>query len=156
MEFHPIQIRPAARPDAAALIKLRAELWPAARNYDHQASVEALLSGAPLSTMPLEIFVADREGTLLGFIEVGLRSHADGCDGTQPVGYVEGWYVGAEYRKLNIGRALFEAAENWARGQGCMEMASDTWLDSLPAQKAHESLGFEIVDRCVHYRKSLK
>jgi aminoglycoside 6'-N-acetyltransferase I len=34
-------------------------------------------------------------------------------------------------------------------------MASDTWLDALDSQQAHEALGFEVVDRCVHYRKNL-
>jgi aminoglycoside 6'-N-acetyltransferase I len=117
--------------------------------------VEALFAGAPFSTLPLEIFVAEQDGILLGFIEIGLRSHADGCDGRKPVGYIEGWYVGTEHRQLRVGRALFEAAENWARRQGCVEIASDTWIDNLPAQKAHEALGFKVVDRCVNYRKLL-
>jgi aminoglycoside 6'-N-acetyltransferase I len=34
-------------------------------------------------------------------------------------------------------------------------MASDAWLDGLESQHAHEALGFEVVDRCVHYRKLL-
>ncbi len=34
-------------------------------------------------------------------------------------------------------------------------MASDTWIDHIPSQKAHEALGFEVVDRCVNFRKRL-
>jgi aminoglycoside 6'-N-acetyltransferase I len=34
-------------------------------------------------------------------------------------------------------------------------MASDTWLENEGAQRAHEALGFEVVDRCVNYRKAL-
>jgi SAM-dependent methyltransferase len=34
-------------------------------------------------------------------------------------------------------------------------MASDTWLDSAASQHAHAALGFEVVDRCVHYRKTM-
>jgi aminoglycoside 6'-N-acetyltransferase I len=34
-------------------------------------------------------------------------------------------------------------------------MASDTWLDALRSQHAHEALGFKVVDHCVHYRKVL-
>jgi len=30
-------------------------------------------------------------GTLVGFVEVDLRSHADGCNPAQAVGYIEGW-----------------------------------------------------------------
>jgi len=36
-----------------------------------------------------------------------------------------------------------------------MEMASDTWIDRVTSQRVHEALGFEVVDRSVHYRKSL-
>jgi aminoglycoside 6'-N-acetyltransferase I len=47
------------------------------------------------------------------------------------------------------------AAEQWARHHGCVEMASDTWINHTDSQKAHQALGFEIVDRCVHFRKAL-
>jgi aminoglycoside 6'-N-acetyltransferase I len=48
-----------------------------------------------------------------------------------------------------------EAAEAWARTQDCHEMASDTWLDSDGSQRAHAALGLEVVDRCVHFKKTL-
>ncbi|MBV9268338.1 MAG: GNAT family N-acetyltransferase [Acidobacteriaceae bacterium] len=94
-------------------------------------------------------------GKLVGFVEVGLRSHADRCDPSQPVGYLEGWYVEAEFRRRGVGARLLAAAEVWAKQQGCVEMASDTWFDNPASQVAHEALGFEVVDRCVHYRKRL-
>ncbi len=34
-------------------------------------------------------------------------------------------------------------------------LASDTWADNVTSQHVHEALGFEVVDRCVHYRKRL-
>ena len=37
-----------------------------------------------------------------------------------------------------------------------MELASDTWIDNEKSQRAHEALGFEVVDRCVNYRKVLR
>ena len=37
------------------------------------------LSGTPASTLPLVCLVAEVDGLVVGFIEVGLRSHADGC-----------------------------------------------------------------------------
>ena len=48
-----------------------------------------------------------------------------------------------------------QAAEDWARAQGCAEIASDTWLDHEDSQRAHLALGFEVVDRCVNFRKKL-
>jgi aminoglycoside 6'-N-acetyltransferase I len=68
---------------------------------------------------------------------------------------VEGWYVNGEFRGRGVGRDLMRAAEDWARAQGCREMASDTWIDNEVSQRAHEALGFEVVDRCVNYRKNL-
>jgi aminoglycoside 6'-N-acetyltransferase I len=85
--------------------------------------------------MPLMLFVAQSDtGELLGFLEAGLRSFAEGCEPWQPVGYVEGWYVAERYRKQGIGGKLLEAAEEWARRQGCVEMASDALLHNHLSQ----------------------
>ena len=73
----------------------------------------------------------------------------------RPVGYLEGWYVADAHRREGHGAALLRAAEDWARSQGCTEMASDTWLDNEVSQRAHAALGFEVVDRVVNYKKRL-
>lgn len=115
-----------------------------------------MLSGTAALTMPHTILVAEAsDGVLVGFLEVDLRSHADGCDPAQPVGYVEGWYVAENCREGGVGKTLLTAAEDWARGHGCIEMASDALIDNELSQRAHAALGFEVVDRCVHYRKKL-
>jgi len=67
-----------------------------------------------------------------------------------------GWYVEPEHQPRGVGRALIDAAEDWARSQDCTEIASDTWIDNEPSQRAHEALSFEVVDRRVHYRKALR
>ena len=92
--------------------------------------------------------------SLAGFIEISLRSHVDGCE-THPVGYIEGWYVDGFARGTGVGRALVAAAEVWARAHGCSEMGSDALIDNIESQRAHAALGYEIVDRCVNFRKSL-
>src|SRR3954465_14127098 len=77
-----------------------------------------------------EVFVAERDdGSIAGFVEVGSRPYADGCD-TSPVGYIEAWYVDPDARRSGYGRALLDAAEQWARGRGYQEMASDALLDN--------------------------
>jgi aminoglycoside 6'-N-acetyltransferase I len=48
-----------------------------------------------------------------------------------------------------------EAAEHWAREQGCSEMASDTQLGNVASQEAHQRLGYTIVERLVAFRKPL-
>ena len=59
------------------------------------------------------------------------------------------------FRRRGVGRSLIAAAENWGRARGCIEMASDTWIDHDVSQRAHEAIGFSVVDRCVHYKKML-
>lgn len=101
------------------------------------------------------VFVAERsDGTIAGFVEVGTRPYADGCD-TSPVGYVEAWYVDPDVRRRGYGRALLDAAEQWARSAGCREMASDAQLDNVVSQSAHRRAGYTEVDRIVQFRKSL-
>lgn len=146
-----------ARPsDREQLARLRAALWPEPSTEEHGQELELILAGKPPGVMPLVILVAEAgDGTLVGFLEAGLRSHADGCDASRPVGYVEGWYVAEKWRRQGIGKALLGVAEDWARGQGCKEMASDTGIDNQASQRTHEALGFEVAERSVLYRKKL-
>jgi aminoglycoside 6'-N-acetyltransferase I len=149
-------VRRAVPEDLDALARLRTALWPDGTLAEHASDAALVLAGQAPSTMPLVDMVAEVDGVTVGFIEVGLRSHADGCDTARPVGFVEGWYVDPEHRGAAVGRALMRAAEEWAIAEGCYELASDTWIDSEPSQRAHEALGFVEVDRCVNYRKSLR
>ena len=162
-----IRIRPAQLSDHKQLLRFREALWPNASADEHSRELALILEGKPVTTLPLIILVAElvadpgdrpdeaSSRTLAGFLEVDLRSHADGCDPSRPAGYIEGWYVAENYRNRGIGRKLLAAAEDWARTQGCREIASDTWIDNEISQRAHEALGYEVVDRSVHYRKSL-
>lgn len=150
------RIRGAELRDLEALLELRGALWPDAKPEEDWPFAQAILEGRPMSTLPLVMFVAEDDGgKLVGFVEVGLRSHADGCDGRHAVGFIEGWYVAPEARRRGVGTALIAAAEAWSRAQGCIEMASDTWADSEDSERAHLALGFEVVDRCINFSKKL-
>ncbi|HEX4486762.1 MAG TPA: GNAT family N-acetyltransferase [Terriglobales bacterium] len=149
-------VRKALAGDRSEMAKMKVALWPDATAEEHAAEFDITLATGKCGSLPLTVLVAEAEdGRLAGFIEVDLRSHADGCDPSIPVGYVEGWFVQKESRKLGVGAALMRAAEDWARTHGCREIASDTWIESTVSQQAHQALGFEVVDRCVHFRKSL-
>jgi aminoglycoside 6'-N-acetyltransferase I len=151
-----IQVRPAQPSDLDQRARLREALWPKSSAQEHAEELGLILDGKACLTMPLTILVAEASnGTLLGFLEVDLRSHADGCDPSHPVGYIEGWYVSEDWRRHGVGRKLLAAAEDWARSNGCAEMASDSSIDNELSQRAHEGLGYEVVDRCVHYHKAL-
>ena len=151
-----ICIRLAQLSDRDQLVRFREALWPKSSAEELIRELTQILEGKAPVTMPLIILVAEASDRILaGFLEIDLRSHADGCKPSRPVGYIEGWYVAANQRHRGIGRKLLAAAEDWARSQGCVEIASDTWVDNEVSQRAHEALGYEVVDRCVHYRKTL-
>lgn len=143
-----MNIRPLQTQDLLAYFQLRTALWP-----DSDADFEREVSEI-LNTDHLASFIAEQDGALVGFVEVSLRSYAEGCD-SSPVGYLEGWYVTPEHRKTGVGRRLVQAAEDWARAKGCTEMASDSELSNTQSQQAHARLGYQEVERIVCFRKSL-
>jgi aminoglycoside 6'-N-acetyltransferase I len=129
---------------------MRIALWPDEPSAGTDSDMRAWLD-RPDAT----VFVASRpDGSLCGFVEVGARAYAEGCE-TSPVGFIEGWYVDADVRQLGYGRALLEAAEDWARKEGYSEMASDALLDNTVSHRAHGRCGYEEVVRLVAFRKPL-
>jgi aminoglycoside 6'-N-acetyltransferase I len=153
-----MRIRPAQTSDVEQLAAMCAALWPTSSAQEHAKELRLILGGKAdlVLTMPISILIAEAsDGELLGFVEVDLRSHADGCNPSKPVGYIEGWYVAKHYRQRGVGRKLLEEAEAWARSHNCLEIASDATIDNERSQRAHAALGYEVVDRCVHFRKRL-
>jgi aminoglycoside 6'-N-acetyltransferase I len=131
--------------------RMREALWPDSDN-DHEREIGEYFHH---NKRKIAIFVADRgNGKLGGFLEANIQYYAAGCD-TRNVGHIGGWYVDPDLRLQSVGRALVEAAEQWAREQGCREMASDCELDNDVSFKAHLALGYEEAERAIHFRKTL-
>ncbi len=102
------------------------------------------------------VIVAERgDGLLAGFVEIGSRNYAEGCE-TTPVAYLEGWYVDPDARRTGLGTRLLEAAESWARQHGFNEIASDTELGNDISLEAHLARGFEKVEVQICFRKALR
>jgi aminoglycoside 6'-N-acetyltransferase I len=82
-----IYVRVAQPSDRDQLVRMREALWPTASAEEHALEVTAILAGKAPVTLPLIILVAEAsDGNLVGFLEVDLRSHADGCDPVRPDG----------------------------------------------------------------------
>ncbi len=145
-------IRQANQTDHTEWLRLRSALWPDCSLNDHRAEMAEQLTDEKL----FAVFVAERgNGQLGGFLEASLRRYADGCH-TSPVGYIEGWYVDDEVRRRGLGGQLVKAAEQWARAQGCLEMASDCEIDNDVSFRSHLAVGYAEVERAIHFRKSLQ
>lgn len=136
--------------DRAEWLRMRTMLFPDCSREQNEREMDACLA-SDLDA----IFVAQRpSGGLCGFVEAAVRPWAVNCEAT-PVGYLESWYVDADFRRLGIGRALVRAAEGWARSKGCRQMASDAELPNITSRQAHVRLGYEETIRLVLYKKDL-
>lgn len=154
-----IRIRPAQPADADQWRALRAALWPEEGQTSHASEITRFFADPERGpgVMPEAVLVAAEAGPapgLVGFAEVSRRAYAEGCE-TSPVGFLEGWYVVPERRREGIGRALVAAAEEWARGVGCSEFASDALAENAVSAAAHRALGFEEVEVIRCFRKGL-
>jgi aminoglycoside 6'-N-acetyltransferase I len=150
-----MKVRPIASADRNEWLRLLEGLHPELCQADHVPSIDAYLCGTAIEELiPSAVFVAERsDGQLAGFLELSVRNYAEGCRGSTP--YVESWYVDEDVRGTGVGRALMEAAEQWARDRGYIELASDALLENSLSHAAHQALGFEAVERIVVFRKPL-
>ncbi len=148
-----VGVRPVERSDAAAWLRLRQALWPEGSAAEHGRDIEDFFSQRALE--PHAVLIADdQNGRQVGIAELSIRPCAEGCL-TNRVAYLEGWFVVPGARRQGVGRALVEAAEKWARVQGCRELASDTQPDNGVGIAAHRATGFTDVGTIQCYRKEL-
>jgi len=146
-----MQLRRVDPRDDAEWMRMRDALWPGLPVEQHRREMEPYRSGIKAA-----VFVADRgDGQLGGFLELAERSVADGCE-SSPVAYIEGWYVDADLRRSGVGGDLVRAAETYARAAGHKDIASDCVLDNQIGLQAHKALGYEELNRLIHFRKALE
>lgn len=132
--------------------ELRNKLWPSTSS-EHLAVVGGYFAQDYPHIHIAFLALAGQE--VQGFLELSLRSYAEGIEGS-PVPYIEGWYVADEARGQGCGRALMERAAQWALSEGYRHLASDTELDNRSGLDAHQALGFVEVSRQVALIKELK
>lgn len=150
-----MKVRTVGPDDRSEWLRLLSGLYPDTTDSDHLEIVDAYLFGSEAPELvPSAVFVVELPGEGLGgFLELSLRNYAEGCIGETP--YIESWFVVEEHRGKGIGGALMRAAEAWAQGRGYLELASDALLDNKVSHAAHRGVGFEEVERTVHYRKRI-
>lgn len=146
-----MQVRRIQVTDYIEWLRMRLALWPDSSVEEHQAEMDEYLHGLARDA----VFVIERPtGGLGGFLEAGHRAYAEGCN-TQPVGYIEGWYVDPDLRRQGLGGRLVGAAEDWARSTGCQEMASDCEAENDVSRCAHLALGYTEAGHSINFCKPL-
>jgi aminoglycoside 6'-N-acetyltransferase I len=148
-----INLRPVEPADISEWLQMRLKLWPDSPPDKERLEIEQFLAGVKLPTLHAAFVCVRPDGSLCGLVEVSIHDSAPGCD-TDRIGYLEAWYVYPDYRDRGVGRALAERAEEWARSEGCLEMASDTTPFYPISPMAHAALGYEEVER--YFRKDLR
>ncbi len=145
-----MKIRKIVPGDYDEWFRMRLALWPQHTVDEFRKEMDEILAD------PLQpVFVAERpDGRLGGFLEAAVHVDTYGCD-TSPVGYIEGWYVDFDLRRQGVGGLLAAAAEAWALEQGFKEMASDCEIDNQVSLQSHLALGYEEVERLIHFRKMI-
>jgi aminoglycoside 6'-N-acetyltransferase I len=143
-------IRSITSSDRRDWVRLRDALWPGALS-DHESETRTYFE----QTNPPPVFVAERDGRVVGFLELDYRKYAPGC-AASPVPFIEGWYVEPELRHRGIGRALVAAAETYSRAAGYDEIASDVEVGNRDGIAAHRALGYQEIERVVCVRRSLR
>jgi aminoglycoside 6'-N-acetyltransferase I len=143
-------VRPMRTSDRAAWAEMRAALWP-----DEPAQALAQGIDTVLASDDAWGFIAETaDGVAVGFAEIAMRKYANGC-ASQPVAFLEGIWVAAQFRRRGIGALLMAHIEAFLTAQGLCELGSDAYLDNGASQAAHLGWGFSETERVVYFRKVL-
>ncbi len=135
----PTQIRPAIIDDALAVIGLMTQL-----NEVVHGQIDAGMEGrfrTMLNLPQYAIFVAqDEQGQIVGLLTASARWtlwHKGPC------AIIEELVVDEAARGQGAGRALIQAAIEWAKAQACSEVEVSTGMDNTAAQALYRQLGFD-------------
>lgn len=133
------------------VLPLRKALWNHMSLEDHRKELESLFTESETF-----IFLSkDLMGVAVGFAEVTLKPHANGCD-FSPVLYLEGIWVNPTHQSQGIGRQLIQKIIEFAKAREIPGLASDALIENDRSHRAHLSWGFREVERVVCYSMSLE
>ncbi|WP_113930474.1 aminoglycoside 6'-N-acetyltransferase [Bacillus sp. P14.5] len=144
-----MKIRKADEQDCPVLVHLMRKLWPDAPEAELNPEVRlGIRSGK------MHYFLAETDEAV-GFCQLSFRHDYVPGATSSPTAFLEGIYVVEAVRQQDVATRLVEAAAAYARSKGCDELASDTEVENDGSQQFHERIGFQEVERTVHYVKKL-
>jgi len=148
-------IRPAAAPDAEALVALadavagEREAWLITDSSWRSAGEERRYLRALRRYAHAAVFVAETEDGVVARLSVARDPHPASAHVADL-----GLMVAAGWRRRGIGRALLQQAVDWARESGIRKLELHVFPHNEPAIALYESFGFEREGyRRAHYRR---
>jgi RimJ/RimL family protein N-acetyltransferase len=149
-------IRKAEPGDAAALVELGSQVgsepegWLITANDWRSAADERRYLRALRRYPHASVMVAEEDGRIVGRLSLARDQH--------PASYHVadlGLMVAASHRRRGIGRALLDAAVEWAQDSGVRKLELHVFPHNEPALRMYEAYGFEREGyRREHYRRS--
>ena len=143
-------IKTATDQDRSALAQLAIQMWDSASLAELEADFAEIINSDTAVC-----FIKYYENTPIGFARCSLRTDYVEGTVTSPVGYLEGVFVKEEYRNKGFAKELLFACEQWAKGKGCSEFASDCELTNINSLIFHLSMGFDEVNRLICFKKEI-
>jgi aminoglycoside 6'-N-acetyltransferase I len=131
-------------------LSLRLRLWPEGSAEEHlRYMADSLARGHHVRVA----FAPN--GTAIGFVEASKRTDYVNGTNSSPVVFLEGLYVEPAARRQGVARSLFADVRQWARAEGCSELASDSLVENTSAHAVHRALRFEEMERVVYFRHAV-
>ncbi|MBS0446376.1 MAG: GNAT family N-acetyltransferase [Proteobacteria bacterium] len=126
------------------LMAVHRRAWPHlfAENPTGQSDPPHWLS--ELQSSQARVFVAERDGTIVGFVSVRLA--VEGHAHLRPMKYalVPSLVVAEPYRSMGIGSRLMALAEEWSTSEGAQEARLSVWAFNEGALHLYQAGGYQV------------
>ena len=143
-------IRPATHADLAELGRMGATLMRTHYAFDAQRFLPpgedpeggyAWFLETQLDRPEAAVFVAERDGALVGYVYAGLEPHS-WKELRGPAGFIHDIVVDDSARRSGLARRLLQTAIDWLRNHGAPRVMLWTAAQNTTAQSLFNSIGF--------------
>jgi GNAT superfamily N-acetyltransferase len=141
-----VTIRVARTADAGEIAQLTTQL-----GYDLTEEAAAGRLSRILQRTDQQFFVADLSGRAIGWVHVVFVEYVD----AEAFVLIGGLVVDKGHRRLGVGRALMDRAENWASECGCSMVRLTSSATRTAAHRFYESLGYTNIKTQYSFIKAL-
>jgi GNAT superfamily N-acetyltransferase len=139
-------IRVARASDAAEIAQLTTQL-----GYDLTEADAADRLSRILVRDDQRFFVADLDGRAVGWVHVLFAEYVE----AEAFVVIGGLVVDKGHRRLGVGRALMDRAENWATERGCSMVRLTSSATRNAAHRFYESVGYTNIKTQYSFIKAL-